>query len=105
MKLDEKIELNEKIEEFYGKNPELATTFFEALIDDHVDIAAGMMISVMGYFTPREWALLSERIKKVTARLDYFYNENDSFRKAIDDIDEAIEKLEDEEEENEEEES
>lgn len=99
---EEKLELNDKIEEFYGKNPKLATMFFEALIDDNVDIASGMMITVMGYFTPREWALLSERIQKVTNRLDQFYYENKAYSDAIDEIIDETEKLE---EDNEKEES
>ena len=99
---EEKLELNDKIEEFYGKNPKLATMFFEALIDGNVDIASGMMITVMGYFTPREWALLSERIQKVTDRLDQFYYENKTYSDAIDEIIDETEKLE---EDNEKEES
>lgn len=91
---EEKLELNAKIEEFYGRNPILATMFFEALIDDSVDIATGMMIAVMGYFTPREWALLSERIQKVTDRMDQFYDENNAYSDAIDEIVDEKEKLE-----------
>ena len=102
MTIEERAELNEKIEGFYGRiDPRMAKTFFEALIDDHVDIASGMMIATMGFFTPREWVLLSERIQKVTDRLDQFYYENESFSDAIDDITEAMEKLEEEQSEEE----
>ena len=97
MKNEEMTMLNEKIEQFYGKNPELATKFFEALINDEIDDAAKIIMETMDYFTAREWALLIHRINKVTDKFEDLYEEDEEFQKKNDEIFDELDKIEDEE--------
>ena len=98
------IALNEKIEQFYKENPDLATKYFETIItsDDDMNGAVEIVMETMKYFTKREWALMCYRMHKVTDKLDDIYWEDEEFQKLVDDINDEIEEIEDEEYEKEE---
>ena len=104
MKKEEMIALNEKIEQFYQENPDLATKYFEALItsDGDVDGVVEIVKETMKYFTKREWALMCYRMHQVTDKLDDIYWEDEEFQELVDDINDEIDKIEDEEYEKEE---